>query len=155
QAITGGYNVHASAWGYASSTTIAVPLATGANTRSFSLTALANVTISGTVQGNPGGLLSGAHVRIQSSSADDSMGEEYYAQTDATGQYSVSVPTGTVNWITVDADGYLSQYTNTSVAGANVTVDFTLLPAPPPPTKMRGHILDCAGSNLFIGGKAY
>ena len=155
-AITGGYNVTVSKWGYTSSTPLAVTLATGANTQSFTLTALPTVTISGTVQGSPGGLLAGATVNVHSGLSGDSSGMTLTATTDASGNYSIIVPLGSDNLVSASATGYISQtYPTTVVASANMTVNFTLIQNPPEPTRVKGRILDCAGGNLYAPGTVY
>lgn len=156
QVNTGEYDVRATAWGYAPSHFGSIVLVTGANTRSLSLTKLPLISISGTVRGDAGEPIAGAIVKVYSASADYFTWLDFETQTNISGYYAFTVPAGTATCLDVFASGYYTDDCQSPIAtDSNLTVNFTMMPLPPDPTRLSGRILDCSGNNLYAPGTVY
>lgn len=149
QAVPGTYDIKAQAWGY-SSVTHTVGLIGGSNTQDFLLTPLATTTLSGTVTDGTAGI-PGATVTLYCVVSGDSAGVTLTAVTDASGNYSFTVPMGSTNTVGVSASGYYPPASQTVVASTNPTVvNFTLVALPPEPTRLRGQVIACGTGSLPV-----
>lgn len=135
----GAYVIAATAIDYLPSPKLKLAIASGEQRTGVDLAVTpGGTTVRGTVSDVGGGPIPGARITAHAGDPRDMLGgvADYVAVTNATGQYKITLPDGSIE-LEAAHDDYTTRTHRVELAGAPQTVDFTLIPG----SVVRGQVI--------------